>query len=201
MAASGCRRGHGNLRFCIAGIVTVMSFFVSQWDGLGLVGAILLYFGIGAMVMRWREAASSRKAWGHLLLAAGLVIGGIGFVLLGHLRGRLHQLPLIFAALALLVLLPLALSLLSEEAISWLSNRHEGRAAWRVRGVVGGLAVFGVVALVASVWAVSPLVLAGMASLGPVGSGSGIVDAGRHSRCPGRACIDGRYSADCDGLD
>jgi lysophospholipase L1-like esterase len=131
--------------------------------GPGLFGAILLYFGIGALVMRWRERDAGRRAWGLLLLGSGLVIGLLGSALLGHLKGSL---PLWLLGFALLLLLPVAAALLSEEAIRWLDDPAPGRGAWRGGGVVGGAVVFAAVAVGTVVWVGSTWVLGVLLVLG-----------------------------------
>jgi lysophospholipase L1-like esterase len=140
--------------FCVVGAALLVLGLVRSGAGTGLVGAVLLYFGIGALVMRWRERDEGRRAWGLVFLGSGVVLGLLGSVLLGHVQGIL---PVGLLGFGLLLLLPVGAALLSEEAIQWLKD--PGRGAWRVGGVVGGVVVFGVVAVGTVVWVGSTWVL------------------------------------------
>jgi GDSL-like Lipase/Acylhydrolase family len=150
----------------VLGLVLVAIFVITRVEGVGLAGAILFYFGIGSFVMSWRATESHRKRWGLWLLFIGSLAAAVGFFYLGDLRGWLGWLPLALAALALLLLLPMGMALLAEEAIRWLADDRD-HVAWRVGGIAGGLLVFVLVAWAAvrfadPLWVLVPLVVLGL---------------------------------------
>jgi hypothetical protein len=141
----------------VLGFATIVVFTVSRWDGLGLLGAILMYFGAGFLVMRWREHGTNRFWWGAGLLAGSFVLSVLGFALLGRVHGAVQVLPLASLVIALVVLLPLAVSQLSEWLLRLLAQ--ESHAHLRLPLGAGGAAVFGAMAVGAALWTGSAFVV------------------------------------------
>jgi lysophospholipase L1-like esterase len=154
---------------CAVGALAVVIFVKWQGDGFGLAGMILIYFGIGSLMVQWRHKEDEKHGtvWGFVLLAAGLLIGLVGFALLGRLSGPAHAVPLLLVGVALLGLLPPGISLLSERAIHRLSDNQETPDPWRLGGMFGGALLFvsaaGVAFVLAgSVWVVVAIVILGL---------------------------------------
>lgn len=159
------------LGIAVAGAVGWALYAVLGWDGAALSGAILLYFAVGAQVARWRERPRSRRVGGLSVVGLGLLVGavvtvGLGAALLGRLGDGFGIVPLALLGVGLVALGPVALSLLSEDAITGLTG--DGRAVTRRRTVLGlaGAAAVVVLTVVAALWAGSWLVLVAVGVLG-----------------------------------
>jgi hypothetical protein len=144
----------------------VIFFFFWRLDGLGLAAAILVYFGVGYLVTRWRLNVTVYSPWGYGLLVVGLVVGAGGFALLGHLGGSFHRVPLVLLLVSALLLVPIGLTLVSEQAIAWLSAPGDRQSTLRLWGGVGGAVLFAAAAVIASLWAASSLVFVVLVALG-----------------------------------
>jgi len=159
------------LGIALAGAVGWALYAVLGWDGAALSGAILLYFAVGAQVARWRERPRSWRVGGLSVVGLGLLAGavvtvGLGAALLGRLGDGFGIVPLALLGVGLVALGPVALSLLSEDAITGLTG--DGPAVTRRRTVLGlaGAAAVVVLAVVAALWAGSWLVLVAVGVLG-----------------------------------
>lgn len=154
-----------------AGVVGWLLYLVAAWDGAALSGAILFYFAIGATLGHWRELERTRRLGPLSVVALLLLAGAVGAVVLGAvLLGRLGDgfgiVPVALLAVGLVALGPVAVALLSEDAITALTG--EGSAVGRRRTLVGllGGGAFVVLAVVAALWAGSWLVLVAIGGLG-----------------------------------
>ena len=159
------------LGIAVAGAVGWALYAVLGWDGAALSGAILLYFAVGAQVARWRERPRSRRVGGLSVVGLGLLAGavvtvGLGAALLGRLGDGFGIVPLALLGVGLVAQGPVALSLLSEDAITGLTG--DAPAVTRRRTVLGlaGAGALVVLAVVASLWAGSWLVLVAVGVLG-----------------------------------
>ncbi len=143
-------RRHVTQRRVIGGLFVAASAMVLTYflgiPGLGLPAVVLSYFALGALITRWRATASERGVAGvhGLALALGAVVLLVpGFLLAGE-GGRGQVLAgLVLMAVALLVLWPLAVSLLSERLINAFDRERERWVVWV--GMLGGLLVYVVV--------------------------------------------------------
>jgi lysophospholipase L1-like esterase len=100
------------------GAVMVSVFFWRSWEGFGLIGAILVYLGVGALVTKARRRL--RHLWwpGPLVLVACAVAFGIG---VAGLSPGLPRWAVLTVALGVLTV-PLGVSLFSEVVLSRLAG-------------------------------------------------------------------------------
>ncbi len=149
------------------GLVMVGIWHFGDADGLGLYGAIAIYFGSGAVLMRWRDTVlQERGKW--LRIASALVISGVlmyfvGAVLLGHAPALVGGLLIVVAVFGTY---PVGLSGLSALAIAWLAESDARLDKWGRRGGLAALAVFVVLTAVAVAISHSPWLLLVMGILG-----------------------------------
>ncbi|MFB6810084.1 GDSL-type esterase/lipase family protein [Streptomyces sp. NPDC056387] len=131
-----------------------------DWDALPLVGSVLLLLGLGWFVEAWRGAAPGRPRtalllWGTALLALAVLTAAVAALLLPKAKGSLFGGLLIALGVALFVLLPLGLNLLSEWGVRRLRTRRSAAGPGAGVGLVEAVAlvVLGTVAL-ACLWLV-----------------------------------------------
>ena len=145
----------------------VLVWHFGDADGLGLYGAIAIYFGSGAVLMRWRDTVlHDRGKW--LRIASALVVSGvlmyfIGALLLGHVSALVGGLLIVVAVFGTY---PVGLSGLSALAIAWLAESEERLRKWGRLGGLGALAVFVVLTGVTVAVSRSPWLLLVMGILG-----------------------------------
>jgi lysophospholipase L1-like esterase len=151
----------------VVGIVMVVIWHFGNADGLGLYGAIAIYFGSGAVLMRWRDTVlDERPRW--LRIACALVVSGVlmyfvGAVLLGHAPVWVGGLLILVAVFGTY---PVGLSGLSALAIAWLAESEQRLRTWGRWGGLAALALFLVLAGVTVAIAHSPWLLLVMGILG-----------------------------------
>ncbi|MGX1907717.1 GDSL-type esterase/lipase family protein [Streptomyces phaeochromogenes] len=124
---------------CTAGVTMVVLYVAGvTWDGLSLIGSVMLLLGLGCLVELWRQKS------GKALLLPGailLVIVGVTLVVVFFLlRGAKDGLPvgpLVALGAAFFVLLPLALNVLSERGLDelWHRTKGPGRKDLRIRRI------------------------------------------------------------------
>jgi hypothetical protein len=112
----------------VAGLATLITYRWVKLDVLPLLGAVLLVLGLGWVVEAWRTAArpGSRRdllGWGIASLGLCIVLAALALVGLGSARGAWYITRLIVLGVALFVILPISLNLLSEYGLRWLANR------------------------------------------------------------------------------
>jgi hypothetical protein len=153
--------GNLTLWMLLASLILAVLWSVTKWDGLGLLSLYLLWLGGSAIVTRMRDSqthgqdgrlkklfewtAPRRGGLGILLTATGLLLAITGLLLIGHGSGFLLKSAVVVLLVALLLALPVGISLLSEVAISKLEGSKSRRA---LIAAVGG-ASFVALALVA----------------------------------------------------
>ncbi len=152
---------------CLIGVALIGVSGIGHVDGAGLYGAVALYFGMGAIVARWRAVARNRARNGGWLAGLGAVLGLIG----GGLLGRAPDLVSLFLlAASMLALLPIAIGLLSEAAIQRFGRPsapgEDPHALPRVVGMLGGTVIFLALAVVGGYLAHSPWVFGALVAFG-----------------------------------
>ncbi|MFD9269560.1 GDSL-type esterase/lipase family protein [Streptomyces goshikiensis] len=139
---------------CTAGVTMLVLYWAGvAWDGLSLIGSVMLLLGLGCFVELWRQQSNNALLLpGAILLEiVGLTLGVVLLLLRGA-RDGLSVGPLVALGVAVLVLLPLGLNVLSEgglRALSTLQAEGRGRAVRHI-GLVG--AAFLIVAASVAVW-------------------------------------------------
>ena len=134
-----------------ASLILAVLWFATEWDGLGLLSLYLLWLGGSAIVTRMRDRAHTvrtagsrnssygppprRGRLGIRLTATGLLLAIIGLLLIGHGSGFMLKSAVVVLLVALLLALPVGISLLSEVAISRLEGSKSRRAL--IAGVGG----------------------------------------------------------------
>ncbi|MGW6571411.1 GDSL-type esterase/lipase family protein [Streptomyces sp. NPDC054945] len=113
---------------CTAGVTMLVLYGAGvAWDGLSLIGSVMLLLGLGCLVELWRQ--KSGKA---LLVPGAILLGIVGVTLVVVfflLRGAKDGLPvgaLAVLGVAVFVALPLALNVLSERGMDELRHRTKG---------------------------------------------------------------------------
>jgi lysophospholipase L1-like esterase len=147
------------------GVVLMVVFLFSRWDGLGLAGAILVYFGGGYLVTLWRRGMALTSRWGYMLLVTGLVMAVLGFLLLGHVPNSLNWVSLALILVPALLVLPVGLTLVSEQAIRWMSGPASRARSWRMWTGIGGVVLFAVSTALFAHYAKTSAVVVGMLAL------------------------------------
>ena len=118
----------------LLGIALVVAWQVTRLDGLGFAGAVTVFFGLGQLMAALRQ---QRDQEDRRLVAAAVIVGMCGATMLVGLAylGSETTWPAI-ACIAAVLLAPIGLQLLSEEAIDrdWFaapSTEGDGRARRR----------------------------------------------------------------------
>ncbi|MCX5174198.1 GDSL-type esterase/lipase family protein [Streptomyces virginiae] len=113
---------------CTAGVTMLVLYWAGvAWDGLSLIGSVMLLLGLGCLVELWRQ--KSGKA---LLVPGAILLGIVGvtlvvvFFLLRGAQDGLPVGPLVALGVAVFVFLPLALNVLSERGLRALSTLQSG---------------------------------------------------------------------------
>ncbi|WP_189745599.1 GDSL-type esterase/lipase family protein [Streptomyces nojiriensis] len=113
---------------CTAGVTMLVLYGAGvAWDGLSLIGSVMLLLGLGCLVELWRQ-----KSGNALLVPGAILLGIVGVtmvVVFFLLRGAKDGLPvgaLAVLGVAVFVALPLALNVLSERGLHELRRRTKG---------------------------------------------------------------------------
>jgi lysophospholipase L1-like esterase len=144
----------------IIGLVMVLASAISRIN-LVLAGLTLVYFGAGLMLSFWRRRRHHRRLVGGVLLGLGLGSVVVGSVLLGRFNATLEG--VILLTTGLLLFLPVATALLSEEAFEWLDHRG---GAYGTCIVVVSSTGFVLVALAVGFWLRTPWAAGAVLALG-----------------------------------
>jgi hypothetical protein len=131
------------------GIAVLVAWFLDSGqltEGWGFFGSCLLLVGIGQLLSYWRH----RDGWRWrclLLIPAGVLACVVGLYTIDQGAGRW---PSLLLAGGLLLLVPVSLSLLTEDALRWLRHRQQDhRTAWLLASCGLLAAVLGIVWLAA----------------------------------------------------
>lgn len=116
---------------CAAGAVVLATYgWVVKIDVLPLLGSVLLVLGLGWLVEAWRDArpddgdGASLRLWGVVLLVVAVLVCAVTALLLFTGTFTLDVTVLVVIGLALLVVLPVSVNLLSERGLRWISSRQ-----------------------------------------------------------------------------
>ncbi|MFJ6785600.1 GDSL-type esterase/lipase family protein [Streptomyces yangpuensis] len=183
---------------CTAGVTMLVLYGAGvTWDGLSLIGSVMLLLGLGYFVELWRQQDEDNLLrWGAILLGlAGLTLIVVFFLLvLFGVKGGLSVGPLVALGVAVLVLLPLGLNVLSERGLRALSTSQSSQGSggtvrwirwvsvavlisavgvavwlayhdWVMSAVLVGLALLLLLAIVSNTHLDVALVLAGLCAL------------------------------------
>jgi hypothetical protein len=163
-----------------AAILLVGLFYVFDQGSVGVIGVLLAYFVAGSVMTHVRQSESvhllhlpkGRKylnvrptaRWGFGLTVAGVVLAFGGAALLG-LAGQI-VLGRWLIVIAVLALLPVGLSIWSEQLIRWLCRKDEARGWLWSLGGAGALVFIAAVATAVGVshspWLIGVLVAIGL---------------------------------------
>lgn len=154
--------GNPALALAVGGVVTGVCWLAVRSDGWLLGSSYAFWLGASALVTRLRDRHSHgqdgvlrrvfectdvrRGRLGSAVTGAGLVLTAAGTLLLGRVEGAALLTAGLALGLGLLVVLPLGAGLLAEVAVDRVQH---GPGRWAAVLVVGGTAVFVLVAVVA----------------------------------------------------
>lgn len=163
------------LALSVAGVATLIVYAWVRLDVLPLLGAVLLVLGLGWLVEAWRTARSpgSRRHllfWGIASLVLCTVLAAFAVVGLGQARGGWYVARLVILGVALFVVLPIGLNLLSEYGLRRLAGRNDaahGKTRFAVQAgtVVLAVAVMFIVFLLSREWILTAIVAASVVFL------------------------------------
>lgn len=155
----------GGAVLCTAGAtILILCVPVVERDGLPLIGAVVLILGLGWWVECWRygavNAASRHRMWriGAVLLVAAGLMAIVSALMLDGARGGLFVWLLVALGVAVFVVLPLGLNVLSACGLE--SLRTGPSAGWGWRQAVAGVFFVAVAGFVVWLWAMDWKILA-----------------------------------------
>jgi hypothetical protein len=151
---------------CLLGLIMLAIFPLLGFDALPLLGAVLLVLGLGWLVEAWRTAwpdAGARSAlvkWGVASICGAPALAAVALVGLDSAKGIGFILRLILLGVALLIVLPIGLNLLSEYGLRWLADLRRRRTRAGESGPARYIVPVGIALLVLAVGFVAGLALA-----------------------------------------
>jgi hypothetical protein len=150
------------------GVLLVAAFFLWSWEGFGLIGAILVYLGVGSLLGKARRQLRHRWWPGALVLATCAIAFGVGVTALSPGLPRWAVVTVVLSVLTV----PLGVSLLSEVVLTRLAGPSHAdpteaggpaipeRAGWRTILLVAGAGTTVVVTAALVTGGLSPTVAA-----------------------------------------